>query len=386
MEEHEEQGMDTTYIGIMVVVFLVVVGLAIDIGYMYVSEDDLHNAAELSAMAGAQVIGQQIQQAAATGPEKLKQVLQDPIQAAARTAATSHSSEHHAAAALIEVRNGNSNHYSGDNDLTVGFWNVSSHVYTPGGTPVNAVQVRTRRTAEGESAGLGTLGTFLAKMTGSYRPNYTPESIAAIPAQADANIAVCAESCGAGCTYPNICTIAERKMTQEPGAPATSLFAYTTLTHPPGDTMSLSNLVCSGMPAMEVCGKDIYTIWDRSDDALRDLESVMYNPNQDKANKDYDKKTGALLGWWVIAPVTDCPPAKQEKIYERHRVTKYALIRISRICVPGKTGCSQSNTAFDAPAAKCAGSSGLYIDRISCLGCNSPIMSRFPGLHPVLVK
>jgi hypothetical protein len=95
---------------------------------------------------------------------------------------------------------------------------------------------------------------------------------------------------------------------------------------------------------------------------------------------------GCFKGWWVIAPVTDCPPARQENVFERHTVTRYALIRISRICVTGKTGCSQNNTAFDAPAAQCGGDNGLYIDRISCLGCASPAMLQFPGLHPVLVK
>ncbi|WP_243689489.1 Tad domain-containing protein [Geotalea toluenoxydans] len=68
MDDQEEQGMDTTYVGIMLVVFLVIAGLAINIGYMYVSEDDLHNAAESSALAGAQAIGQQMQLSARTVP------------------------------------------------------------------------------------------------------------------------------------------------------------------------------------------------------------------------------------------------------------------------------------------------------------------------------
>ena len=50
MDDQEEQGMDTTYVGIMLVVFLVIAGLAINIGYMYVSEDDLQNAAEVAAL------------------------------------------------------------------------------------------------------------------------------------------------------------------------------------------------------------------------------------------------------------------------------------------------------------------------------------------------
>jgi hypothetical protein len=391
MDDNEEQGMDTTYLGIMLVVFLVLAALAIDIGYMYVGEDDLQNAAEISALAGAQVIGQRIHTAARTGSGKLDDIINDQVQTSARTAAIDTVSGRHKAASLIEIDNNNTNRLTTENDLTVGFWNFSTNAYTPGGTPVNAFQVRTRRTAESESVGLGAMGSILAKISGPQKFNYTPEAIAAFPARADTNIAVCVDACNPGCTYPNICTIPERKMSRESwdagkNPPAVNRYAYTSLTYPPGDTTRLSDLICMEISPQEVCGKEIYTIRDRDDNALRDMESMMYNPNVDKANKDYDKATGALLGWWVIAPVTDCPPAKQEKVFERHLVTKYTLIRISRICVPGATGCAQNNTAFDAPAAQCGGDNGLYIDRISCLGCGSRAMLQLPGLHPVLVK
>jgi Flp pilus assembly protein TadG len=391
MDDREEQGMDTTYVGIMLVIFLVIAALAIDIGYLYVSEDDLQNAAEISALAGAQAIGQRIQAAAKTGSGNLDDIVSDQVQPSARAAAIDTVSGNHKAAALIDVANNNSNSLTTQNDLTVGFWNISTHTYTPGGTPVNAIQVRTRRTAESESVGLGSLGSFLAKISGPQKFNYTPDAIAAIPARADANFSICVDACDTGCTYPNVCTIRERKMIRDPwdagkDLPATNRYAYTSLSYPPGDTTKLSDLICMEMSPREVCGKEIFTILDRDDNALRDMESMMYNPNVDKANKDYDKATGALQGWWVIAPVTDCPPARQENVFERHTVTRYALIRISRICVPGTTGCAQNNTAFDAPAAQCGGDTGLYIDRISCLGCASPAMLQFPGLHPVLVK
>ena len=56
--------------GIMLVVFLVIAALAIDIGYMYVSEEDLQNAAETSALAGAQAIKQRIQLQTQTDPDE----------------------------------------------------------------------------------------------------------------------------------------------------------------------------------------------------------------------------------------------------------------------------------------------------------------------------
>lgn len=387
MDDREESGMDTTYIGILLVVFLVVAALAVDIGYLYVSEDDLHNAAEVSAIAGAEQIKQRIQVQLRTDAKKLDEVLNDRVQSSARTAAIDTVSGQHKAAALIHIANNNGNRLTTENDMTVGFWNFSSHSYTPGGTPVNAIQVRTRRTAESDSVGLGSVGSFFAKVSGPQKFNYTPEAVAAFPPRADANFAVCVDACG-GCAYPDVCAIPERNMISGDAAkdgPAANRYAFTSLSYPPGDAVKLSDLVCMETPPQEVCGKQIFTIRDSDDNTLRDLESVMYNPNAGKGNKEYDK-TGKLVGWWVIAPVTVCPSAPQESASGQQTVVRYALIRISRICVDGTSGCQQNGTAFKAPSSACSGAKGLYIDRISCVDCGSREMLRFPGLHPVVVK
>ena len=141
-----------------------------------------------------------------------------------------------------------------------------------------------------------------------------------------------------------------------------------------------------GTPAREICKKEILTSLDPEDNALRDMESMLYNPNVDVSNKEYDKVSGKLLGWWVIAPLTACPQASQEAVFEKQTVTGYALVRISRICAPGAAGCQQNNTSFDAPASTCGPDKGLYIDRISCVNCGSKALLTFPGLQPVLVK
>ena len=137
---------------------------------------------------------------------------------------------------MIEIANNNTNRLTTENDLTVGFWNVSTHTYTPGGTPVNAMQVRTRRTAESETVGLGSVGSILANISGIQKFNYTPEAIAAFPARANANFAVCVDACDSSCTYPNVCTIPERKMIRDAwdagkDPPAKDRYAYTTLLH-----------------------------------------------------------------------------------------------------------------------------------------------------------
>lgn len=383
--------MDTTYASIMLVVFLVLAALAIDIGYMYVSDEDLNHAAELSALAGAQGIKQVIHARIQSDPKKLETVVNDTVQSPARVAAIESAMGAQRAVALIEVPSNNTNTMTTENNLTVGFWNAATATYTPGGTPVNAMQVRTKRTAESESVGLGQMGTIIAKITGIETVNYNPVSIAAIPAKARANIAISTSVCDRGCTYPEICQIPERKMSRGGGDPAGSSspdrqYAYTSLLYPVTDASILSEMICREMPPQDVCGRNVYTSIGTGDDPLRDMESMMYNPKIDSSNKEYDKASGKLIGWWVIAPVVDALPVKAGGIFEERAVSRYALVRISRICADGGSGCAQTGKSFDAPASQCAQGNGLFIDRISCVGCGTKEMLQMPGLHPVLVK
>jgi hypothetical protein len=375
----------------MLVVFLVLTGLAIDIGYMYVSEEDLQASAETAALAGVQSIKQRVLFQVQQSPAGRGAASDDPVQSAARSAAVEAVSGKHSAAALVGLANNNGNALTEDNDLTVGFWNISSRSYTPGATPVNAMQVRTRRTAESSSVGMGALGSFLAKITGTASFGATPVAIAAIPAGTSSNLAICAEACDATCTYPEICSIKERQMTRPSGDPAkrpaaSSQYLYTSLLHPVTLTNSLSDMVCQEMPQQEVCGKPIYTMAGTSDGTLRDIKAMMLDPKVDGSNKEYDKN-GKLLGWWLMVPAVDCAAAQTQGQFERRLVTKYSLVRISRICASGPAGCKQPAGSPAVPASACAtGESGLYIDRISCVGCGSKSQMILPGLHPVLVN
>lgn len=383
-EEKEEQGMDTAYIGIMVVVFLALVALAIDIGYMYVTDDDLKSAAETAAREGARAIKQRMLTRIKTDPAKVREIAADPVQSEARTAAIEAAQGQHHATALIEVANREINHLADGNDITVGFWDAASRTYTPGGAPVNAMQVRTRRTAESETVGLGNLGSMLSKLTGAQTDNFTPDAIAALPPMATTNIALFVGDCDQGCRYPNVCTIPERKMSRDSQEGANNRYAYTSLLHSLDDK-SLSDVVCMDLPPQEVCKKEIFTTSDADNQGLRDLESMMYNPNTDLSNKEFDKG-GAITGWWVVVPVIDSPPLLETETIEKHAVTRYALIRIRRICVNGIAGCQQNGTAFKSPVSACSGGEGLYIDRISYVECGSKDMRNFPGLRPVLVE
>ena len=383
--------MDTTYASIMLVVFLVLASLAVSIGYLYVDEDDMRNMAELSAMAGARDIKNRMLAQLRTDPAKLESVANDTVQTAARSTAVDHALGKHKESALMHALSNDTNRLTTSNDVTVGFWNISTHMYSPGATPVNAMQVRTRRTAESDTVGIGKLGNILGIISGVQKFDYTPDAVAALPARANAGFALCTEACDNRCSFPNVCPIPERKMISDPwsrekSSPTVDPLASGYLMYQLNTSVKISDLICMGTPSQEICKKEILTSLDSQDSALADMESMMYNPNVDASNKEYDKDSGKLLGWWVIAPVTDCPKARQEAVFEKRRVTRYALVRISRICAPGATGCQQNNTSFDSPASTCGSDKGLYIDRISCVSCSSKALLAFPGLHPVLVK
>ena len=383
--------MDTSYVTIMLVVFLVLTGLAIDIGYMYVSDEDLEHSAQLAALAGAESIKHRVLFQAQTAPRRIAEASNDPVQTEARSAAVASVTGNHSASALVALLNDNGNALTGENDITVGFWNAGSRSYTPGGTPVNAMQVRARRTAESSSVGMGTLGTFVAKISGSASFGSTPVATAALVPGTRSNIAICSDACEPSCGYPEVCSIPERRMRHDPWDPGkessgADRFLYTSLLHPVTITNSMSDLVCQEMPVQEVCGQPIFTAGSRSDAILRDVEAMMYDPKVDSSNKEYDKD-GKLLGWWVIVPVTDCAAFAAGEVYEQHTVTKYSLVRISRVCVSGPAGCGKSGAPSDLPAVACgAGADGLYIDRISCVGCDSRSKTLLPGLRPVLVN
>lgn len=383
--------MDTTFVGIMLVVFLVVASLAVSIGYLYIDEEDMLNMAELSALAGAQEIKKRTLAQLRTDPGRLENVVSDTVQTAARNTAVDQALGKHKESALMHALSNNSNRLTTSNDVTVGFWNISSHTYTPGATPVNAMQVRTRRTAESETVGIGNIGNFLGIISGVQKFDYTPDAVAALPARANASFSLCSQACDSRCSFPNVCPIPERKMVSVPWsndktAPAADRLAATYLMYQLNSTINLSDLICTGTSSQEICKKAILTSLDPGDNSLRDMESMLYNPNVDASNKEYDKVSGKLLGWWVIAPVTDCPQARLGSVLEKQTVTGYALVRISRICAPGAAGCQQNNSTFDSPAATCGSDNGLYIDRISCVNCSSKALLTFPGLQPVLVR
>jgi Flp pilus assembly protein TadG len=133
----DEKGIAAVYIALILFALVAFVGFAIDIGYMYVTKGQLQNASDAGALAGAS----RLKYVGSGGANP-----NDLVQANARASAIEFADKNRAAGTDVSIENDNSNILGDDNDITVGHWNGTS--YSPGTTPVNAIQVRSRRTDE----------------------------------------------------------------------------------------------------------------------------------------------------------------------------------------------------------------------------------------------
>jgi len=107
-------------------------GLAIDIAYMYNIKNQLQVAADAAALAGAALLDD----------------VDDLSQVSARDEAKKFASKNSAAGDPVQLADEGpgTNTLSDQNDITVGHWDSVSRTYTGGAKPVNAIQVRPRRT------------------------------------------------------------------------------------------------------------------------------------------------------------------------------------------------------------------------------------------------
>lgn len=135
-KKSNNKGITLVYIAIMIVALVALVGLAVDLGYMYVVKGQLQIAADASSLAGVPNLD---------GTTNVAQT-------AARQAAWSFACNNKAAQSPVLLGTGTDCTAPGNldvnGDIVVGFWDGTT--FTPGnGTiPINAVQVRASKTVE----------------------------------------------------------------------------------------------------------------------------------------------------------------------------------------------------------------------------------------------
>lgn len=364
--------MDTPYVAIILVIFLVFAGLVIDVGYLYVDREELRNAAEAGALAGVRSFHDRFVSQLRQHPEEITAVTDDTTQTTLRRAVRSAVMGGHESAAVIGVGTGRPEESEGDDDIRVGRWDGHTGRFLPGETPVNAVQVTTHRTAEHSLVGIGNLGNIFSRLVGVDETGATATAVATLKPYFRPGAVLKDENPSPSCRFPAICAIPERTITLSgDGGYASPL---TVDTRSP-DT--LSQFVCLREPRQEVCGKSVTLLEDRSNRTLADLATLMEDPTVDPSHKDIDPSVDRVSGWWVILPVVAGGGE------DRPVVNRYALIRISRICAGGATGCG--GRAPSSPSCD-RRPPGITFDRLSWIDCDSPGGVDFPGFDPVLVR
>lgn len=144
------QGIATVYIALLLVALLAFVGLAIDIGYMYVAKTQLQNAADAASLAGAAVLVENtktINQPLAR-EEAWKIACQNKV-VPGNTPVFLIASAENCASPPSDLNNTNNDPYG---DIVLGNWNDTTG-FTPGVSNnntlfINAVKVVARRTSE----------------------------------------------------------------------------------------------------------------------------------------------------------------------------------------------------------------------------------------------
>ena len=362
---HNDKGIATVYIAVLLVVLIAFAGLAIDLGYMYVSKGQLQNAADSAALAGA---------AKLDGSNFANQT-------SARNTAISFAAKNNAAGISVAISSDNGNTLSSGNDITVGNWDPNlSPKYLPGGDVsrprINAVQVRTRRTDASDPGGAsigGRINLFLGKVIGWSDMGASSEAIAQRPARAGSYFMIGASTC-----------TSSMPLTLQIGTGTAGNMAWTTILNNSTNANDVSALVCGDtVPNIDVCGHSLYTTQGTGTSVFKDIESAFYSTDYDRINKSLTTDINGneiVSSWKVIVPVSSyANPADQPNPLP---VWGYAKIRITRAC--GAGGGSPCQGAKSPPGVCTGGTTDIVIDQITCESCASS--SNMLGSSPSLVQ
>ena len=354
-----QKGFAIVYIALIMVAICAFIGLAVDIGYLYVAKGQLQNASDAAALAGASKL---------TGG--------GTAQTLARTEAITFASSNSAATQNVRISSDGANNLSDNNDITVGNWNRSlSPPYLESRAPVNAVKVQARRTAQSLD---GAVNLFFSSVIGWSQMPVAAEAIAARTPKAGFFFMI----------GNNVCNSTIFPVVLSPG-PAVNNMAWTSLRQVSTNANDVKDLyICPGdkLPDEEVCGYNVYTTGGVTD-VFQGVETDFYDLNYDAVNKTFglDKKGSRVVSTWtVIVPVSTANDPSNQPTPQP--VWGYARIRIIRACGNGVgNACNATGRLFTAPQGVCSGGEDdIVIDQITCVSCaNSTDMV---GVRPNLVQ
>lgn len=344
----DQKGLALIYIALLMVAICGFIGLAVDMGYMYVAKGQLQNAADAAALAGASGL---------------------PDQTDARNKAKSF-------AEINPVVPGPDTKVAvSPGDITLGNWN-SARPSAPADLrfqadipPINAVKVQARRT-EGSIG--GPVELFFSRVID---PGWSQMGVLATAIASRAPMAGFYIMIGR-----NTCSSA-LPLRLSPGI---GNMAWSSLLQPSTNADDVRNrFICiNSVPNEQVCGNSVYTTNGTASTIFQATETDFYDPNYDFANKSV--VSGVVIYWDVIVPVsTVIDPTVQSS---PQPVWGYAKIRIIKACGNGVgNACNSEGRLFTAPPGVCpGGEDDIVISSIECISCENS--SDLLGSKPNLVQ
>jgi hypothetical protein len=331
-----EKGVATILVvGVLVVFLIFFLVVAIDFAFIYVVRGQMQNAADAAALAGADLINDP----------------SDPVQTAAREEAIKFAAKNSAAGEPVVLDSNGDNELSGSNDITVGFWDGSS--YERDETPVNAIEVRPRRT---QGSPGGPVGLFFGKLVNWPEMEVSRIAVATRPPAPTAALAICIETCSLSIP-PGGLDLYLKEEGGTPPPPTDQTIAWTAFSPKQAPSIGrygeVAQYIREELDMPDVCDGCITT-----NNGVGEVIKELYDQYQLK--KDADGR------WKVIVPVVDenfavcpgsvsgsaCPPGDQG-VNEPYYVISYAEISITDVRTPG-----------GGPV-----NPGITIDEINCVPC-----------------
>ena len=294
-----QTGATAILVGLLMIIFIGLAALAVDIGHLYLVRNELQNASDAGALAGARVLYNE------EGTE-----INATANATAYGAAVANQSEK----TSVDV------HWNGDNsgDIERGHWSFATHTFTPNSSTapvdlwnvstdeldanvnfINAVRVRARRQDTPAASFFGRIFGYSNFILSADSVAYIGFAGTLTPFEVDQPIAICKESILEDgiytCNIGRMINSGQNVATSETGG-WTSFNQDDTACQGGTNSQEVRSLVCAdGNPEPLILGKAMATNGGEIASAFKKLRQC------------WEDETSRTKSWTLTLPVIECP-------------------------------------------------------------------------------
>jgi Flp pilus assembly protein TadG len=306
----DQHGVTIILVAILMFVFLGIVALAIDLSNLYVVRNELQNAADAGALAGARFLYNDDGTAVNPGANQIAYNAATANKALAMTGAIAvdvNWVSGQNTGANVDVQRGHwrfaTRTFTANDSLTpVDLWNVSDEQLDSNPDFINAVKVVARRQATPAAS-------FFARIFGYQNFELSAEAVAYIgfagslrPEDVDQPIAICKQSIT---DSDGDYTCSTGRMIDSSGSTTSNTAAWSNFSQPceTASASSVRPLVCgSGNPVKIDFGDGMGTVGGMQSNVYDDLRDCWLNADLPKDSRGYPTEP-----WSLTLPVIDCP-------------------------------------------------------------------------------